>query len=178
MYADDVDDGTRWSPTWVAGVGLMLLLTAMAPVVQAQPRSSGYPCVSTSDDGVSIGECGGSTSSSTADGVLAGGYPTASGSAAFSSTNATAVGPDIQTAWTFNERKVDAAVTAFHLERGRDPTLPRTMEHVATVGPDAEAYLDQGAATSGDVWYVVHAELEDGSIESSQPFRVDGVQTD
>lgn len=165
------------SRAWIAGVGLMLALTAVAPVAQAATlQTTRLPCpgFSTNPPGISIGSC--DFSAPVANTVFWGQYPTASSSAAFSSTNATAVAEDVHVTWSFNASEVDANVTALHVRRGLDPHAPDTMEAVATLGPDAESYLDHGATTGGDVWYVVEAELANGSIEQSRPFRVSNAQ--
>lgn len=177
MHYDEVDDDRRWSRAWIAGVGLMLVLTAMVPAGQAAVlRTQGDPCASVSNEGVSVGEC--NTGGSMANDFLTGNHPTASGAYSFDGVNATAVLEDVRVTWTFNESAVDANVTAFHVERGLSPGNPGTMTHVATTGPSAETYVDRAALLGGDaVWYVVTAELADGSVERSQPVRVSGAST-
>lgn len=110
--------------------------------------------------------------------VLTGNHPTASEAQSFGAVNATAVLEDVRVMWKFNESAVDANVTAFHIERGLSPENPSTMTHVATTGPNAEAYADRMALLEGDaVWYVVTVEFADGSVEHSQPVRVNGAST-
>lgn len=173
-----IDDESTLFPAWIVGVGLMLTLTTMASAGQAAVlrTSTPLPCptVYTNPPDVGVGRC--DFSVGVANAVLWGNHPTASGSAAFSSANATALAEDVRVTWTFNETEVDGNVTAFHVQRGLGPTLPHTMEHVATLDPNADAYLDEGATTSGDAWYVVSAEMDDGSTEESHPFRIDDIR--
>lgn len=177
---------------WVLGVGLMLALTTVPTSAQAAKMVAG-PCVKVGTTGAGVGECnyGGGGSSgdgggnSSSSGTLSGGYPIQSGSSAFPVTEATAVGEDarvmlttgddVYVSWSFDEDEVEADVSAFHLQRGMDPTLPETMDRVAILDPSADGYFDEDGLTSGDAWYVVTAQLANGDVVDSRPFRVNGI---
>jgi hypothetical protein len=156
----------------VAGVGLLLLFATFVPAAQGATIRTHYPCISTSSGGVNVEDCG----TSTVNTVLYGSYPMASTSDAFDARDAIAVAEDVNVEWSFNGSQANADPVAFHVERGLDPHLP--MERVATLDANATSFLDDDAMASGDLWYVVEAELSDGSVERSQPFRVNGAQVD
>lgn len=173
------EGGKGWQRIIAVSVMTILTISMIGGHSQAVVHRSDFgPCVQTSTEPpyLVIAHCSSETSVSLDAPADVAEHPLASGSAAFVEVEATSTGTSVSVNWTFDQQEVDSEVRAFHVDRGLAPEIPSTMERVDSVGPSASSYLDERALAEGEpFWYVVTAELADGTMEQSHPFAPSGI---